>query len=103
MSRRASTWNGGLFLPTPALLVHQVTPTQRLVKAWRPFVIGILLPMGLGSRVQRGTQEPGNWPRRPVQRDAGEVLFVGALDVSIGTIEREWRFIKAWLQVELRG
>ena len=24
-----------------------------------------------------------------------------ALDVSVGTVEREWRFIKAWLQVEL--
>ncbi|MEM7356234.1 MAG: ECF-type sigma factor, partial [Acidobacteriota bacterium] len=24
-----------------------------------------------------------------------------ALDLSVGTIEREWRFIKAWLQVEL--
>lgn len=26
-----------------------------------------------------------------------------ALGVSIGTIEREWRFIKSWLQVELDG
>ena len=25
----------------------------------------------------------------------------GAIGVSVGTIEREWRFIKAWLQVEL--
>ena len=24
-----------------------------------------------------------------------------ALDVSLGTVEREWRFIKAWLQTEL--
>jgi RNA polymerase sigma factor (TIGR02999 family) len=25
------------------------------------------------------------------------------LGVSVGTVEREWRFIKAWLQVELEG
>ncbi len=24
-----------------------------------------------------------------------------ALGVSVGTVEREWRYIKAWLQVEL--
>jgi len=26
-----------------------------------------------------------------------------ALGVSVGTIEREWRFIKSWLQTELKG
>lgn len=26
-----------------------------------------------------------------------------ALGVSVGTIEREWRFIKPWLQQELSG
>ena len=26
-----------------------------------------------------------------------------ALEVSVGTVEREWRYIKAWLQVELDG
>lgn len=26
-----------------------------------------------------------------------------ALDVSLGTVEREWRFIKAWLRTELEG
>ena len=26
-----------------------------------------------------------------------------ALEISVGTVEREWRFVKAWLQVELRG
>ena len=25
------------------------------------------------------------------------------LEVSVGTVEREWRFVKAWLQVELEG
>jgi RNA polymerase sigma factor (sigma-70 family) len=25
------------------------------------------------------------------------------LGVSVGTVEREWRFVKAWLQVELEG
>jgi RNA polymerase sigma factor (TIGR02999 family) len=26
-----------------------------------------------------------------------------ALELSVGTIEREWRFIRAWLQVQLGG
>ena len=26
-----------------------------------------------------------------------------ALDLSVGTVEREWRFIRAWLQAELAG
>ena len=25
----------------------------------------------------------------------------GVMNLSVGTIEREWRFIKAWLQTEL--